>query len=62
MSRGRTEFAKTALALALLLAVGPTREHLSTPLNGVRTALELVSKEPRRALRSASLVRPWRVG
>jgi hypothetical protein len=61
MSRGRAKFAKTALALALLMAVGPAREHLSQPFNGVRTALELVNKEPSRALKSATLVRSGRV-
>jgi hypothetical protein len=61
MWRGRAKFAKTALALALLLAVGPAREHLSKPLNDIRTALELVNKEPSRALKSASLVRSGRV-
>ena len=61
MSRGRVKFAKTALAVALLLSVGPAREHRSRPLNGVRTALELASKEPSRALKSASLVRFGRV-
>jgi hypothetical protein len=56
MSRGRAKFAKTALALALLLAASPAREQSPAPLAGVRTALELVSKEPSRALRSASFM------
>ncbi len=55
MQHGNAKFAKTALALALLLAASPAREHSPAPLNGVRTALELISKEPGRALKSASL-------
>ncbi len=56
MPRGRAKVAKAALALALLLAAGPARERSPAPLAGVRTALELVNKEPSRALRSASFM------
>lgn len=55
MSYGRSKFAKTALVLALLLVAGPAREPSSAPLNGVRTALELINKEPGRAIKSASV-------
>ena len=54
MSRSRAKYAKAALALALLLAVGPACEQWQAPLTGVRTALELIGKEPGRAIKYAS--------
>jgi hypothetical protein len=56
MPPDRANVAKAALALALLLAASPAREQSPAPLAGVRTALELVNKEPSRALRSASFM------
>ena len=55
MSHRSTKIAKAALALGLLLAASPAREHSPAPLNGVRSALELISKGPDRAIRSGSL-------
>ena len=46
---GSTEAAKVALALALLIAVGPAREQSPSPPCGIRAALELIDKQPGRA-------------
>jgi hypothetical protein len=50
------EIAKSALGLALLLAATPARDQSGAPLAGVRTALELVNKQPSKALRAASFM------
>ena len=45
MPNTRQKIAQVAIVLALLVATGPMREYSPSPLAGVRTALELISKK-----------------
>ena len=43
MSRNRHEIARLAAGFALMVAVSPLAGQSPTPLNGIRTALELIT-------------------
>jgi hypothetical protein len=47
--------ARTALTFALLVAVSPASSHSPVPMSGIRSALELVSKQPGRPVRPDAL-------
>jgi hypothetical protein len=55
MSKQTAHLAKTALTLALLLAIGPSHDLSPSPLSGIRTALELITKQPGRSPEPAGL-------